>query len=284
MQRHIVLKNLLQSGDTLIMPDAYDPISAKIIELLGFKAVQCSGYSFAISKCYRDENQISIEENLTITDHIVKSVDIPVMADGEDGFGDGEELFDNIASFVKTGVAGINIEDQNLRDTNESSRIINQNKMLDKINTVLKAKNEFNCPDFILNARTDALALEDRKSVLKIAIERANLYLNAGADLCFVPYLKNIDEVKLLVSEIKGPLSIAIGLPYNIDKISINQCRDLGVARVSLPTFAIFTMIQALINSLKTVKESGDFIDILSNGFVFSDMKILQEKLMTRLG
>lgn len=283
MQNSTILKQLLHSGETLVMPDAYDPISAKIIEHMGFKAVQCSGYSFAIAKCYQNENQISIEENLALTENIVKSVDVPVMADGEDGYGDGEQFFNNIASFIKIGIAGINIEDQNLRDTFEPSRIIAQNRMLGKITSILQAKSEYKFPDFIINARTDALALDDRKSALEIAIERGNSYLASGADLCFVPYVRNIDEVRLLAAEIKGPLSIAIGLPYNIDKITIKQCRDLGVARVSLPTFAIFTMIRALINSLKIVKKSGDFSEILRNDLVFSDMKVLQEKLMTRI-
>lgn len=283
MQNSTILKQLLHSGETLVMPDAYDPISAKIIEHMGFKAVQCSGYSFAIAKCYQNENQISIEENLALTENIVKSVDVPVMADGEDGYGDGEQLFNNIASFIKIGIAGINIEDQNLRDTFEPSRIIAQNRMLGKITSILQAKNEYKFPDFIINARTDALALDDRKNGLKIAIERGNSYLASGADLCFVPYVRNIDEVRLLAAEIKGPLSIAIGLPYNIDKITIKQCRDLGVARVSLPTLAIFTMIQALIKSLKSVEKSGDFSEILRNDLVFSDMKVLQEKLMTKI-
>ena len=81
------LKELLNSGKTIIVPDAYNPLSAKLIENMGFDAVQCSGYSYSIALCLKQESEVLLEQNLQITKLIIDSVAVPVMADGEDGFG-----------------------------------------------------------------------------------------------------------------------------------------------------------------------------------------------------
>src|SRR5512136_849421 len=102
------LRQLLKSGGTLVMPDAYDPISARLIERLGFKAVQCSGYSFALAACCPSEAVFGFERNLALTKAIVEAVEVPVMADGEDGFGDPPVVAETVRAFVRAGVAGIN--------------------------------------------------------------------------------------------------------------------------------------------------------------------------------
>ena len=282
MKKNSVLNKLIKADETLVMPNAYDPISAKIIEYVGFKAVQCSGYGFSVSKCYSKEADITLEENLAITKSIVDSVSIPVMADGEDGYGDNEEFLKNIKAFICTGIEGMNIEDQNLRGKCLESRIIPETQMIEKIKLAIQLKKELDCSGFVINARTDALLLEDRNEALKVAIDRANSYLEYGADLCFVPYVRELDEVKLLAKEIKGPLSIAIGMPYNIGNISINQCRELGIARVSLPTFTINSSIKALLDSLMSIKESGEFLEVMKREALFSDMNILNNKLLKK--
>ncbi len=111
MSKAAVLRELLTSGDTLVMPDAYDPLSARIIESVGFKAVQCSGYSFALAACCPSEAEFGLQRNLALTRSIVEAVQVPVMADGEDGFGDPPMVVETVRAFVRAGVAGINIED-----------------------------------------------------------------------------------------------------------------------------------------------------------------------------
>lgn len=113
-------------------------------------------------------------------------------------------------------------------------------------------------PDFIINGRTDALKSTDNRSEgLEIAIDRANQYLEAGADLAFVTYAATLDEVKQITKEVKGPVSIAAGQHYNIDNFTINDLRKLGVARVSLPTLLILSSLQAISNSLKYLNEDN---------------------------
>ena len=280
MDKCLALKQLISGDDILIMPDAYDPLSAKLIQHAGFKAVQCSGYSFSISKGYSDESDVSFAENVAITQSIVSAVQIPVMVDGEDGFGDGECLQKNLETYIRTGAAGINLEDQNLGIPESSDRIITQERMLAKLKLAISVRLATGSPHFVLNARTDALrVLDDRKAAQKLAIKRANSYLEAGADLCFIPYIKTREEVALFAEEVHGPLSVAAGLPYNINEFSINDCRELGVARVSLPTCLVLSAIQGMLKVLTLVRTTGTFAEVERQQLVLSDMGVLEELL-----
>ena len=270
------LRDLVLAESTLVIPDAYDAISARIIEQAGFDAVQCSGYSFSLSYCYARETDVSFGENVEKTKRIVDAVGVPVMADGEDGFGDGDVFKANIMKYIEIGVAGANIEDQNLRNSGEG-KIIAESRMLDKIRLVREAASEAGNPDFVLNARTDALAsCDDRQRARIIAIERANRYLEAGATLCFITNIDSLDEVKLFAREVHGPISVAAGLPYNIAAFSIMDCCELGIARVSLPTIAIFSAIKTLLDVMRSIRDTKRFDDLLTKEMVLSDMLVLK--------
>jgi len=269
MKNSSILKDLILSDETLIMPDAYDAISAKIIEHMGFKAVQCSGFSFAIAACQKSEADLGFEENLSITKKIINSVSIPVMADGEDGFGGVEQIAATIMGYVQAGVSGINIEDQ-LPNAGNKTDIVESSIMIEKIKAAKNAASLYGNPNLVINGRTDALtAFEKRGKGLDEAIKRANLYLEAGSDIVFVTKVETLDEVKLLAKEINGPLSIAAGLHYNIDNFSINDLQEIGIARVSLPTIAITAAIKSLLVTINSVK-SGEFTEILDKKLLCS--------------
>ncbi|MGB8233373.1 MAG: isocitrate lyase/PEP mutase family protein [Methanobacterium sp.] len=254
MNKSKELKNLLISRKTLIMPEAYDPISAKLIEKSGFKAIQCSGYSFSIVDALKREIDISKQDNVNITGKIVDAVDLPVMADAEDGFGGPKVVLETVRMFMDVGVAGLNIEDQKL-DQGNKIRIINEEVMVEKIYAAREAAEVAENPDFIINGRTDALgSSENRDEALNIAVERANLYLKSGADIAFVPYVKTLEEVKTLKKEVRGPISIAAGMPYNINNFSIKDLENIGVSRVSLPTLLIYSSLESINKSLNRLK------------------------------
>jgi len=252
-----ILKEFLNSGETLIVPDAYDPISAKLIENAGFKAVQCSGYSFSISAGYRREIDVTLDENIELTRRIAESVDIPVMADAEDGYGGPEVVINTVERYIEAGAAGLNIEDQ-IPDGKSKLSIVDADLMVQKITVARETAKIKGYPDFIINGRTDALKSTDSRSKgLEIAIDRANQYLEAGADLAFVTYAATLEEVKQITKEVKGPVSIAAGQRYNINNFTINDLRKLGVARISLPTLLILSSLQAINNSLKYLNEDN---------------------------
>lgn len=257
-----LLRELIISPETLVMPDAFDPLSARIIEQMGFKAVQCSGYGFSLSACCPTEAAFGFERNLALTRSIVAAVDVPVMADGEDGFGDPLRVSETVSAFIRAGVAGINLEDQVLGQ-HGPKRVVPCKLMIEKIEAARNAARQAGIPEFIINGRTDALAAAiDRKEGLDEAIARSNRYLQAGADLAFVTGVMTLAEVDTLVRGIRGPLSITAGMPYNIGQISIADLRARGVARVSLPVIALASAIRAIGQSLIAVRDAEDFSTI----------------------
>ena len=273
MNKSQQLKDLLVLKETLVMPDAYDPISARIIEQAGFKAVQCSGYSFSVAACRKNEIDIGLKENLALTAAIVQAVSVPVMADGEDGFGGVEQIPNTIEEYVKAGTAGVNLEDQVL-DRQPGARVVDAAVMQEKIRTAKKAARMAGNPDLVINGRTDALrTFASKQDGLSEAVRRGNLYLEAGADLVFVTGVSTLEEVGVLVKGIKGPVSIAAGLANNLQAFSINDLKALGVARVSLPSIAISANIKALLQAMEALK-SGVFTSLIQEGRLCSAQDI----------
>jgi 2-methylisocitrate lyase-like PEP mutase family enzyme len=251
------------------MPDAYDPISARLIEKAGFKAVQCSGYSFSIAAGYKREIDVTLDENIEFTRRIVEAVDVPVIADAEDGYGDLEEVIETVYRFIQAGVAGLNIEDQ-IPDGKTPLSIVDGDLMAQKIILARETAKSENNHDFIINGRTDALrSAENRDKGLEIAIDRANQYIEAGADLAFITYVETIEEVKKIVREVKGPVSVAAGMPYNVKEFSIHDLVKCGVARVSLPTLLIYSSLQAINSSLEHL-EDDELLKFAKNGSLYS--------------
>lgn len=259
------LKALLNRGQTLVMPDAYDPLSARIIERLGFEAVQCSGFGFALAACEPSEAAFGLERNLAVTASICASVALPVMADGEDGFGDETAIGATIQRFIEAGVAGINIEDQALGQPGPR-RLIPLGQAVAKLQAAREAAMSAGVPDLVLNARTDALAAAPKEAEgLAEAAERGNAYLEAGGDLVFVVGVSTLDQVRVLVREIHGPVSLAAGMPGSLGAFSVAQLRECGVARVSLPSIMAFSAVQAMQRALTSVRDTDGFDQVIAH-------------------
>ncbi|MEN6545853.1 MAG: isocitrate lyase/PEP mutase family protein [Armatimonadia bacterium] len=258
MHLSTALRQLLAAGDTVVMPDAYDPLSARIIEKMGFPAVQCSGFSMALSAC-SPEPSFGLKRNVAATKAICGAVKVPVMADGEDGFGDVSAIPATISAFIEAGVAGINLEDQVLGEPGPK-RLIEMGAAVEKLQAARDAAAEAGAADLIINGRTDALAA-DSEGGLEEAIVRGNAYLEAGADLVFVVGVSTAEQVEKLMAGLQGPLSIAAGMPNNMH-LSLAELKRLGVRRVSLPSLAIFSATKAIQRSLQSVVETEGFEEL----------------------
>ena len=271
-----VLRELLKSERPLVMPDAYDGLSARLIQMAGFKAVQCSGFSIGLASRAAPEQAVDFDKNLDTTRDIVRAVSIPVMADGEDGFGPPEVVYKTVGAFLDVGVAGINLEDQVLPPP-KTKGVIDPALMVEKIRAAREAAKDKQAGDLVINARTDALAVcPDRLKGIDEAITRGRKYLEAGADLIFVVGVSTLDEAKRIVDGIQGPVSIAAGMPYNIATLTTGQLRACGVARVSLPAIAVFSAIQGIKRTLAAVHDSDTFEGIIQQGLLCSPSDISQ--------
>lgn len=256
MKKSTELKKMILERKALVVPGAHDVMSAKLIEKYGFKAIQVSG--FGLSATYLglpDMGFISFGDVLAFTRNIINAVDIPVMADADTGYGNAINAMKVTEEFIKIGAAGMNIEDQSFPKRCghlEGKQIIPIEEMVLKLKGCAKVRNQFDT-DFIINARTDAIAV----SGIKEAIKRGNAFADAGADLIFVEAPRTKKDIIQVVKEIQAPVSINLFDFVEGGKtplISIGELREIGVARVSIPVGPLFASLKGLQNYLEIIK------------------------------
>lgn len=277
MKKTTTLKNMILERKALVCPGAHDAISAKLIERSGFRALQVSG--FGLSATYLglpDMAFIGFSDVVHFTKNIVDAVGIPVMADADTGYGNSINAMYVTKEFIKAGAAGMNIEDQVFPKRCghlEGKQIIPLEEMVLKIKACKAAKEELD-PDFVINARTDAIAVEG----IEEAIRRGNAYADAGADLVFVEAPRSVEQIEQAVKEIKAPVSINLMdavVGGKTPLVSIDTLRELGVGRVSVPVGPLFAAVRGMVEYLNAIK--GDRIAEGRTDLVaaFSDFKDL---------
>jgi 2-methylisocitrate lyase-like PEP mutase family enzyme len=221
------LRELVRAPEILVMPGAYDVLSALLFEKLGFEAIQCTSGGIAAALGYPDGEVMSRDLFLQVTSSFAAAVNVPVNADGEKGYGDEEGVKETVRSLVAAGVAGMNLEDSLAKG---GSGLVELSQQLRKIQSIMDTKRELGS-DFFLNARVDAfhVILNDSKRALDEAIHRGNAYAEAGGDCIFYLNLHSAETIGTVAKEVKAPISILAG-PQSP---SVSQLQDLGVARVS---------------------------------------------------
>ena len=254
MRKTTRLKQLILQRQALPVPGVYDCLTAKLAEQVGFQAVQVSGYGLSAALLGQpDVGLLSFGEVLEMTRRIAQCVDIPVMADGDTGYGNPINTFRTVREFEAAGCAGINLEDQvspKRCGHMEGKELIPVEEMVAKIRAAVDARCD---PDFVINARTDAIAVEGVEG----AIRRGNAYAEAGADLIFVEAPRSREEIERVVREIKAPVSINMLDFGKTPLIPLDELRALGVARVSFPLTTLFAAAYNVLGALEHLKEHG---------------------------
>ena len=258
MKNTTVLRNAIMKRRAVVVPGAYDALSAKVIEQCGFEAIQISGYGIAGSFIGKpDVGLVQMKDVLDITWNMTQAVSIPVMADVDTGGGNAVNAAWVTYRLIQMGVAGMNIEDQVFpkRCGHMSGKeVIPADEMAGKIRACAQVRDRLD-KDFIINARTDVFAAEG----LDEALRRCNLYLKAGADLAFIDGIKTKADIQKAVKEVKGPLSVNLmdaisGMKTEL--ISIPELAQMRVGRVSIPVASIMVAHKALMNFFTALKSS----------------------------
>lgn len=221
------LRELVRAPEILVMPGAYDVLSALMFQQLGFQAIQCTSGGIAAALGYPDGEVMSRDLFIQLTASFATAVSLPVNADGEKGYGDAAGIKDTVRALVGAGVAGMNLEDSIAKG---GSGLVDLGQQVQKIKAVMDAKRDLGS-EFFLNARVDAfhVILDDPKKALDEAIRRGNAYAEAGGDCIFYLNLHAAETIGTVAKEVKAPVSILAG-PQSP---SVRQLQDLGVARVS---------------------------------------------------
>lgn len=221
------LRQLHLAPRLLVLPNAWDVASAKVIEAAGASAVATSSAGVAYALGYPDGQRISREEMLDMVRRIAAAVQVPVSADVEAGYGDTEEAASATArAVVAAGAVGMNLE-----DSGESGELLALDLQLARIRAVRSASEAAGVP-LVLNARTDAFAARALAGEARVgeAVRRGNAFLAAGADCVFVPFVSDQEIIARLAREIRGPLNI-LASPASPP---LGDLERIGVRRVSV--------------------------------------------------
>lgn len=255
MRKTTRLKQLIQAPELLVMPGAFDALSARVVQEAGFAAVQGSGFGISVSHLgLPDYSFLSLSDMVAATQRIVDAVEIPVMADGDTGFGNAVNAWYAVKAFERIGCAGVNIEDQVMPKRCghlEGKSLVPLDEAVAKIRACAEARQD---PDFVINARTDALAVGGIEEVVR----RGNAYLDAGATMVFIDGMTSKDLAQQAVRGIRGPVAINVveGGRSPLD-FSFSQMEEMGIARVSLPGTLMLAAIQGMRDALAAVKANG---------------------------
>ena len=228
-----VLRDLVLRPETLVMPGAYDGLSACLFESMGFRAIQCASGGIAAGLGYLDGEVVTLAQTLRVSQTIAEAVTVPVNGDGERGYGDAHDVGETVRGYIMAGCAGMNIEDSGPHLPGELTMLVPVSEQLEKLEAIMATKRELGS-EFFVNARPDSfLAFRDNlDAALEEGISRGNMYAAAGADCIFFLGVTSAETIGLLVREIPAPVSILAG--PQAPPLSVLQ--DLGLARVSYGT------------------------------------------------
>lgn len=214
----------LHHGDGFVIPNAWDAGSARILERVGFPAIATTSAGIAWSCGVPDGGALDPDTMFARVAEIVAAVRVPVSADLEAGYGDtAADVGRTVARAADLGVAGANLEDAIegvLFDVEVAAE------------RIAAARAAASPGTFVLNARTDAYFAGTTGDPFDETVHRARRYVDAGADVVFVPGVGDEDTIRRLAAAIPAPLNIVAGLAANV--IDVPTLFSLGVRRVSL--------------------------------------------------
>lgn len=228
-QKAVTFTKLHVPGDPIVLPNAWDPVSARVIESAGARAIATSSALMSWAHGRRDGNRLSRYEAIQAAARIVQVTELPVSADVETGYGaDENDLAVTLRGLLDAGVIGVNLEDAG---TDASADPLWPVEVAARRIQVARAvASERGIPMYI-NARIDTYIAEagDPEGRLGETLRRAEAYLEAGASGIFVPSVTDLRLIEKLVSGIDGSLNILVGP----GSPSVTQLADAGVARLS---------------------------------------------------
>ncbi len=254
----------------LVLPNAWDAISARVFEAAGFPAVGTTSAGVANVLGYTDGQFAPRDEVLFMVRRIAGTVQIPVTADIEAGYGADsvEEVVKTVRGVLEAGAVGINLEDCAYGAT----ELVDAGLQIEKIGAVRALGESVGVP-IVINARTDAFHLLDLSGPQQfgLAVERANAYRKAGADSLFVPFLTESATIGELVKAIDGPLNI-LAMPGTPP---ISALAVLGVARVSVGSGPHRATVALTRRIAEELRDHGTYDSIMTDTIPYPEVNAL---------
>jgi 2-methylisocitrate lyase-like PEP mutase family enzyme len=232
MSKAAELRSLMQRGGMIVAPGAYDCITATAIAHAGFAAVYMTGSGTAASHGYPDYGLLTMSEMVANAGRIVASVDVPVIADADTGYGNELNAVRTVREYERRGIAAIHIEDQVFPKKCghlDDKEVVPFDDYVAKIRAAAEARTN---PDFVLIARTDARAVVGFDE----AIRRANAALAAGADMAFVEAPQSAEEVAAVPRLVNGPCLLNVVRRGKTPPVELPDAESMGYRLAIIPT------------------------------------------------
>jgi methylisocitrate lyase len=247
------LREELRRPGIVLVPGVFNALTALMAQNLGFKAVYVSGAAVTASMALPDLGLITMDEMVRTVKYIVDAVDIPVIVDIDTGYGEALNVMRAIREFEAVGAAGIQLEDQVLPKKCghlSGKALIPPEEMAKKVKAAVEARRS---PDFVIIARTDAVGVTGFED----AVERANLYLEVGADVIFPEALRTEEEFREFAKRVKAPL-LANMTEFGVSPlIPAKRLEEYGYKFVIFPVTALRVAMYAIREVFKSIMEEG---------------------------
>jgi len=248
------LRALISGPHLIVAPGVWDPYTARVAESLGYESVTFGGYNFG-AHLVTGEALVTLTEVATLCRYVTAAVEIPALVDAGAGFGEPVHVMRTVRELEQAGAASIHIEDQiyptRVHYHKGVEHIIPRQDMVDKIKAAIAARRD---PELVIVGRTDAM----RTHGFAVAVDRANLYLEAGAEMIMI-YPSTVEEARQAPHEIKGPLwyTNSEGNVLRRPIFSVKELEDIGYKVVSYSAMLICAVTQAMKNVLIHLKTHG---------------------------
>ena len=248
------LRRMLAEPGLIVAPGAYDGFSARLIEAAGFSAVYMTGAGTAASHLGQpDLGLTTLTEMATHASHLAGCISLPLIADADTGYGNALNVVRTVREYEKAGVAGLHLEDQVAPKKCghiAGKQIVSAAEFADKIRAAVEYKTD---PDLVIIARTDARAV----SGLDDAIERANVYREAGADVIFFEAPQSLEEIERVAREVKAPLLANMVQGGKTPAVKVSELERLGFKIVIFPGVCMRAAVPAMESALQRLKQTG---------------------------
>lgn len=249
------LKELIQGNEIIVMPGAFDAMSARLVEETGFKALLATGAGISNSQLgWADVGLTTLTEITQQVTRMADATSIPILADIDTGYGNAINLIRTIREIERAGAAGVQLEDQVAPKKCghfSGKDVISKKEMVYKIKAVVDTRNN---PNFVIVARTDARAVNG----LDDAIERAYAYAEAGADVTFVEAPRSVEELSKIASELKGIPQVANMVEGGLTPLlSAKELEQLGFKIMICANTALRAAIKGMRTALAKLHTEG---------------------------
>lgn len=263
------LREMLAKPGIVMAGGAHDGLSARIVQDVGYELCVVTGAGTSMCRGLPDIGLVTMPEMVDNARYIAEAIDIPVIVDADNGYGNAINARRTVREFERAGVAGIHIEDQvwpKRCGHMFGKRLIPKDEMAGKIKAALDARRD---PDFVIIARCDALMVEG----LEATLDRGEAYLAAGADMLFFEMRESIDEIRAMADRFRGriPMHFNHSPSGMVPRLHVSEIEKLGFKTACFYVHALMAACKVMREVLTEIKQTGNSLTVWDRMVGFED-------------